>query len=78
MRGGDAVKSGRRAPGATRGGRTHSSVPSSIWGGWINNQFGEGILTWNTPFLFRTRPAGSRLLICGPARRFDTVLPFAV
>ena len=32
------------------------------WDKWINCQFGEGIITWNTPFLFRTRPAGSRLL----------------
>jgi Family of unknown function (DUF6065) len=41
-----------------------------VWGQWINSQFGEGIVTWNTPFLFRTRPAGSRLLICGPANYF--------
>ncbi len=40
------------------------------WGGWINNQFGNGILTWNTPFLFRTRPAQSRLLVIGPANHF--------
>ena len=40
------------------------------WDKWINCQFGEGIITWNTPFLFRTRPAGSRLLICGPANYF--------
>ena len=41
--------------------------------GWkriINSQFGEGIITWNTPFLFRTKPQGSRLLICGPANYF--------
>ncbi|MFI5455775.1 MAG: DUF6065 family protein [Isosphaerales bacterium] len=42
------------------------------WGRWINSQFGEGIITWNTPFLFRTKPAGSRLLICGPANYFKT------
>ena len=40
------------------------------WGSWINSQFGEGIITWNTPFLFRTRPEGSRLLICGPPNYF--------
>jgi len=41
-----------------------------IWGGWINSQFGEGIITWNTPFLFRTKPQGSRLLVLGPANHF--------
>ena len=41
-----------------------------LWSKWINNQFGEGIITWNTPFLFRTRPQGSRLLVCGPANVF--------
>jgi hypothetical protein len=41
-----------------------------IWGNWINSQFGEGIITWNTPFLFRTKPEGSRLLVCGPANFF--------
>jgi hypothetical protein len=41
-----------------------------LWSGWINNQFGEGIITWNTPFMFRTQPAGSRLLIMGPANYF--------
>ena len=41
-----------------------------LWGQWVNNQFGEGIITWNTPFLFRTRPAGSRLLVTGPINHF--------
>ena len=41
-----------------------------VWSPWINNQFGEGVITWNTPFLFRTKPAGSRLLIIGPANYF--------
>jgi hypothetical protein len=41
-----------------------------LWSGWINNQFGEGIITWNTPFLFRTNPPGSRLLILGPVNYF--------
>ena len=34
------------------------------------NEFGLGIITWNTPFLFRTKPEGSRLLVCGPANQF--------
>ena len=34
-----------------------------LWSQWINSQFGEGIITWNTPFLFRTKPEGSRLLV---------------
>ncbi len=41
-----------------------------LWGGWINNQFGQGIITWNTPFLIRTQPAGSRLLVTGPPNYF--------
>ncbi len=41
-----------------------------LWSAWINSQFGEGIITWNTPFLFSTKPEGSRLLICGPANYF--------
>ncbi|MBV8486685.1 MAG: cupin-like domain-containing protein [Planctomycetaceae bacterium] len=45
---------------------------AETWSNWINNQFGQGIITWNTPFLFRTRPAGSRLLICGPINQFKT------
>lgn len=41
-----------------------------LWSQWINAQFGEGTITWNTPFLFRTRPAGSRLLVIGPCNSF--------
>ena len=41
-----------------------------VWSQWINSQFGEGIITWNTPFLFRTKPQGSRLLVCGPVNYF--------
>jgi len=41
-----------------------------LWKSWINSQFGEGIITWNTPFLFRTKPQGSRLLVIGPANQF--------
>jgi hypothetical protein len=45
-------------------------VSGEVWKDWINNQFGEGIITWNTPFLFQTKPAGSRLLVCGPINEF--------
>lgn len=41
-----------------------------LWFQWINNQFGHGIITWNTPFLFRTAPAGTRLLVTGPLNFF--------
>jgi hypothetical protein len=41
-----------------------------LWAQWINSQFGAGIITWNTPFLFRTRPHGSRLFVCGPVNSF--------
>ena len=43
---------------------------AGTWRNWVNNQFGHGIVTWNTPFLFRTKPQGSRLLIVGPTNRF--------
>jgi hypothetical protein len=61
-----------------RGGRYPGSIDfyfdasAEIWSKWVNNQFGEGIITWNTPFLFRTRPEGSRLLVCGPVNAFKT------
>jgi hypothetical protein len=45
-------------------------VAGETWKSWINSQFGEGIVTWNTPFLFQTRPVGSRLLVCGPINYF--------
>jgi hypothetical protein len=41
-----------------------------VWRDWVTNQFGLGIITWNTPFLFRTRPQGSRILVCGPVNSF--------
>ena len=47
-------------------------VSSEVWKYWINSQFGEGIITWNTPFLFRTQPQSSRLLVCGPVNYFKT------
>jgi hypothetical protein len=59
-----------------RGSTTPGSVDfrfdaaAEIWRNWINSQFGEGIITWNTPFLFRTKPEGSRLLVCGPPNYF--------
>ncbi len=62
-----AVWGGRSAPGDIE---VRFDAAGDEWRGWINNQFGEGILTWNTPFLFRTKPQGSRLLICGPANYF--------
>ncbi len=62
-----AVWDGRAAPGSVH--LLFDSDPQT-WGRWINDQFGNGIITWNTPFLFRTRPAGSRLLVCGPANYF--------
>ncbi len=43
---------------------------ADVWKGWITDQFGHGILTWNTPFLFRTAPSGSRVLISGPPNYF--------
>src|SRR5215813_11548810 len=58
---------GRREPASIH---IQFDAEPELWSKWIDNQFGEGILTWNTPFLFRTRPAGSRLLVCGPANLF--------
>jgi hypothetical protein len=66
-----AVWNGGRQPGSIQ---FSFEVAAELWAGWINNQFGEGIITWNTPFLFRTRPAGSRLMVCGPANYFKANL----
>ncbi len=44
--------------------------PDEYWAKCITSHFGEGIITWNTPFLFRTKPVGSRLLISGPTNYF--------
>jgi Family of unknown function (DUF6065)/Cupin-like domain len=59
-------------PGATAPGNIEFRFDAAggFWQQWINSQFGEGIITWNTPFLFRTKPEGSRLLICGPPNYF--------
>lgn len=62
-----AVWRGRSEPGSID---FHFDAAGEVWKDWVNNQFGEGIITWNTPFLFRTNPRGSRLLICGPANYF--------
>ena len=58
--------------GLPQPGNTHFMFDSDpgTWGSWINDQFGRGIITWNVPFLFRTKPAGTRLLVCGPANYF--------
>ncbi len=48
----------------------HFDESADMWKKWISNEFGMGIITWNTPFLFRTKPEGSRLLICGPTNDF--------
>jgi hypothetical protein len=59
-----------------RGGNAAGSIDfkfdhdPEFWRRWINDQFGQGIVTWNTPFLIRTKPAGSRLLVTGPANHF--------
>lgn len=65
-------------PGGAEPGRVHFLFDSGqeLWSRWVNNQFGQGIITWNTPFLFRTKPEGSRLLVGGPANYFkDRVQP---
>jgi hypothetical protein len=64
-----AIWRGRSEPGGVE---FHFDSSNENWGQWINSQFGEGIITWNTPFLFRTKPEGSRLLVCGPANYFKT------
>jgi hypothetical protein len=59
-----------------RGGGAQGSVDFTFdrdpefWKRWVNDQFGQGIVTWNMPFLLRTRPAGSKLLVTGPANYF--------
>jgi hypothetical protein len=62
-----AVWRGKNAPGSID--FLFDTAPPT-WTPWINNQFGHGVVTWNTPFLFRTKPVGSRLLILGPANSF--------
>jgi hypothetical protein len=62
-----AIWRGRTEPGSIE---FRFDTAADTWSSWINSQFGEGIITWNTPFLFRTRPEGSRLFICGPINHF--------
>ncbi len=62
-----AVWNGSYAPGSIEFEFDNTEI---YWKNCINSQFGEGIITWNTPFLFRTKPEGSRLLICGPTNYF--------
>ncbi len=62
-----AIWNGRPEPGAVQ--IMFDSDPVT-WNGWINNQFGLGVVTWNTPFLWRTRPQGSRLFVSGPINSF--------
>ncbi len=62
-----AIWRGRTQPGSMD---FWFDTAADFWTGWINSQFGEGIITWNTPFLFRTNPPGSRLLVTGPVNYF--------
>jgi hypothetical protein len=62
-----AIWRGQESPGSID---FRFDVAGEVWTSWINNQFGAGIITWNTPFLFRTKPQGSRLLVCGPVNFF--------
>jgi hypothetical protein len=62
-----AVWSGDARPGGIQ---FHFDAAAEVWSSLVSDQFGQGIITWNTPFLFRTRPRGSRLLVCGPANYF--------
>ena len=41
-----------------------------VWSRWVSDAFGGGIITWNSPFLFRTKPEGSRVMVSGPANTF--------
>jgi Family of unknown function (DUF6065) len=62
-----AVWHGSDAPGSIE---FHFDTARETWAPLITSQFGQGIITWNTPFLIRTRPRGSRLLVCGPTNYF--------
>jgi len=62
-----AVWNGRPEPGGVAF-EFHSADP--VWRGWINDHFGHGVITWNTPYLWKTRPEGSRLLVMGPPNMF--------
>jgi hypothetical protein len=62
-----AVWNGQPLPGNTQ---FQFDSDAKTWNSWINDQFGHGIITWNVPFLFRTKPVGTRLLVTGPANYF--------
>lgn len=62
-----AVWRGGAAPGSVD---LHFETAADVWSKWVNDQFGCGILTWNTPLLIRTRPSGSKFLVTGPANYF--------
>ncbi len=62
-----AVWRGFGAPGSIE---IQFDTAGDVWKNFITDQFGMGILTWNTPFLLRTQPAGSRILVGGPLNWF--------
>ena len=62
-----AIWNGKPNPGSVHFRFDHEP---GLWGQWIKDQFGDGIISWGTPFLLRTEPAGSRLMISGPVNSF--------
>ncbi len=62
-----ATWNGNRAPDTIQ---FQFDTAEDDWKSVITSQFGQGIITWSTPFLFRTKPIGSRLLVMGPANHF--------
>ena len=62
-----AIWDGNASPGSVRFQFDHEP---GLWGQWIKDQFGEGIISWGTPFLLRTEPTGSRLMVSGPVNSF--------
>ena len=62
-----ATWNGQPGPGSVH---LRFDTGAAEWGNWITDQFGHGIVTWNTPLLFKTAPAESRLLVMGPANQF--------
>jgi hypothetical protein len=58
-----AVWTGHASPGSVK---FLFDADPKLWGVWINDQFGQGVVSWSVPLLFRMRPAGSRLLVSGP------------
>ena len=69
-----ATWNGRPEPGSVK---FAFESKDATWPGWINDHFGHGVITWNTPYLWKTRPEGSRLLVMGPPNMFKANLhPF--